>query len=309
MKITDVRLTLFAWDGVPATSYGAMTGTFGGEICLGLLSVETDEGVTGHAFLGSASNPATRDAEALVRVAKPILMGADPFERERLGEIMWVRARLMTIRAIGAVDVALWDIAGKVAGLPLNRLMGTYRDEIPAYASSPVLPSPEAFAEEAVRVKERGFAAYKIHPPRGWRESIAVCEAVREAVGDDYTLMLDPVGAYDYPGAVRVGRAIEELGYYWYEDPLHDQDVYNYVKLKQRLDIPIMATEYPEAGLSAYPIWLTERATDYLRGDVAIKGGISTVLKTARLAEAFRMNYEIHHGGNSLNNVANLHLS
>ena len=99
------------------------------------------------------------------------------------------------------------------------------------------------------------------------------------------------------------------MNYYWYEDPLGDQDVYNYVKLRQALRIPIMATEYPLAGLDSYAVWLTERATDYLRGDVAVKGGITTVLKTAHLAEAFRMNYEIHHGGNSLNNLANLHVT
>ena len=107
---------------------------------------------------------------------------------------------------------------------------------------------------------------------------------------------------------MRVGRAIEEMGFYWYEDPLADQDLYNYVKLKQKLDIPILATEYPIGGLDSYVPWILERATDFLRGDVAVKGGITTLIKTAHLAEAFRMNFETHHGGNSLNNVANLHV-
>ena len=98
------------------------------------------------------------------------------------------------------------------------------------------------------------------------------------------------------------------MGYYWYEDPLHDQDIYNYVKLKQQLSIPILATEYPIAGLESYQPWIMLQATDFLRGDVAVKGGITTLVKTAHLAEAFRMNYEVHHGGNSLNNVANLHV-
>ena len=109
-------------------------------------------------------------------------------------------------------------------------------------------------------------------------------------------------------GGLRVGRAIEEMGFYWYEDPLADQDLYNYVKLKQKLDIPILATEYPIGGLDSYVPWILERATDFLRGDVAVKGGITTLVKTAHLAEAFRMNLEVHHGGNSLNNVANLHV-
>ena len=105
-----------------------------------------------------------------------------------------------------------------------------------------------------------------------------------------------------------VGRAIERLGFLWYEDPLNEEDIYAYVKLRQKLDIPIMATEYPSGDIGTYAVWLTERATDYLRGDIPVKGGITTMLKTAHLAQAFHMNYEVHHGGNSLNNVAQLHL-
>jgi L-alanine-DL-glutamate epimerase-like enolase superfamily enzyme len=212
------------------------------------------------------------------------------------------------MRAIGAVDVALWDLAGKIAGLPLHRLIGSYRERVPAYASSQVLASPEAYAEQAQQFKSAGWQAYKIHPPRSWREDIGVCESVRGAVGDRYTVMLDSTWSYRYEEALRVGRAIEELGFYWYEDPLADQDLYNYVKLKQKLDIPIMATEYPATGLDSYAPWILERATDFLRGDVAVKGGITTLLKTAHLAEAFHLNFEVHHGGNSLNNIANLHV-
>ena len=212
------------------------------------------------------------------------------------------------MRAIGAVDIALWDIAGKVAGLPIHKLLGSYRDTVPAYASSQVLDAPAAYAEQAQGFKAKGWQAYKIHPPTQWRADITVCEAVRRAVGDDYTVMLDSTWSYEYPEALRVGRAIEELGFYWYEDPLADADIYNYVKLKQKLDIPIMATEYPIAGFDSYQPWITERATDFLRGDVAVKGGITTLIKTAHLAEAFHMRYEVHHGGNSLNNIANLHV-
>ena len=120
--------------------------------------------------------------------------------------------------------------------------------------------------------------------------------------------MLDGSWAYDYPTALRVGQAIEALGYHWYEDPLADDDIYSYVKLKQHLRIPILATEYSPGGFTAYAPWLLARATDFLRGDVAVKGGITACVKAAHLAEAFHMNYEVHHGGNSLNNVANLHL-
>ena len=104
----------------------------------------------------------------------------------------------MTLRAIGAVDIALWDIGAKAADIPLYKLLGGFRDRIPAYASSEVLDSAEAYAQQAVEYKEAGWAAYKIHPPTRWREDIQVCEAVREAVGDDYTLMLDSTWSYSY---------------------------------------------------------------------------------------------------------------
>jgi len=307
MKITDVTLTLFAWDDIPPTTYGAHTGRFSGKSALGLLRLVTDEGIEGHAFLGSAMNPATTDGQGLITHLKPVLIGKDPLRREHLNQEIWKRQRSAGVRAIGAVDVALWDLVGKAMGQPIHRLLGTYRESVPAYASSAVLPSAAAYAEEAVQFKENGWAAYKIHPPTRWKEDIEVCEAVRNAVGD-YTIMLDSTWSYDYPAAVRVGLAVQELEFHWYEDPLADQDIYNYVKLKQHLSIPILATEYPITGLDSYQPWIMQQATDYLRGDVAVKGGITTLVKTAHLAEAFRMNYEVHHGGNSLNNVANLHV-
>ena len=308
MKITDVSLTLFVWDNIPATSYGAHTGKFSGESKLGLLKITTDEGITGHAFLGSAFYAADMDGASLIRYLKPILLNQNPLDRERLYKAMYKRVRTTTVRSIGAVDIALWDIAGKVAGLPIHQLLGSYRDRVPAYISSAVHVSPEIYAQEALHYKSLNLAAYKIHPPQVWQEDIRVCEAVRKAVGDDYLLMLDAVWSYDYPTALRVGQAIQAMGYYWYEDPLADADIYNYVELRKKLHIPIMATEYPAAGLDAYAPWVMERATDFLRGDVAVKGGITTLIKTAHLAEAFHLNYELHHGGNSLNNFANLHV-
>jgi L-alanine-DL-glutamate epimerase-like enolase superfamily enzyme len=190
----------------------------------------------------------------------------------------------------------------------VHALMGTFRTSILGYASSQVLPDIAAYVDQAQTFKANGWRAYKIHPPRGPDQDIKVCEAVRKAVGDDFRLMLDSTWSYNYTDALRVGRAIEEMGYFWYEDPMSDEDIYNYVKLREKLDIPIMATEFPAGGLDTYPIWLTERATDYLRGDIPNKGGLTTMLKTAHLAEAFNLKYEIHHSGNSLNNLANLHL-
>jgi L-alanine-DL-glutamate epimerase-like enolase superfamily enzyme len=308
MKITDVTLTLFAWPGIPLTRYGHHAPAVGGESQLGLLTLKTDVGLEGHAFLGSAMRGAHLDGQSLIHALKPIVLGQDPLDRERLWQAMWQRNRVTTLRAIGAVDAALWDLGGKTAGLPVHQLLGAYRQSAPAYASSAVYPTPEAYAEEAAAFKAAGWTAYKIHPPTDPALDIRVCQAVRAAVGDGFTLMLDSTWAYQYPEALRVGRAIQELDYHWYEDPLADDDLLSYVKLKQHLHIPILATEYTPGGFTALAPWITQQATDFLRGDAAVKGGLTPLIKTAHLAEAFHMNVELHHGGNSLNNVVNLHL-
>jgi L-alanine-DL-glutamate epimerase-like enolase superfamily enzyme len=308
VKITDVTLTLFTWDGLPKVSYGPNI-NLGPDSTLGLVSILTDAGLTGHAFLGGANRGADLESKPLIESLKPVLVGANPLDRERLYHRMFGRGRHNFIRAVGACDVALWDLAGKIAGMPIHQLIGSYRTSMPAYASSQSLPSVEAYCEQALHYKSLGWQAYKIHPPHPWQEDIKVCEAVRKAVGDDYRLMLDCTWSYDVPSAVRVGRALQELDFYWLEDPLTEWNIHGYQQLKKQLHIPLLATELPFAGLETYAPWIMGQATDFLRGDVAFKGGLTTCLKTAHLAEAFGMNYEIHHASNSLANVANLHLS
>lgn len=306
MKVTDLSLTLFNWK---SEHWKTGRHTFGGTVQLGIVTVHTDDGVEGHAFLGSSRQGADQFAQTLMEVVKPVVVGRNPLDTGAIWEDMWKQRRNVSPRTIGAVDVALWDVAGKAAGLPIFRMLGACRKSVPAYASSSWLPSPEAYAEEALRFKSQGWTAYKMHPHGVSKEDIEICTAVRKAVGDDYVLMLDAMWAYRYEDAMRVGRAIEEMGYFWYEDPLEEEDIYNYVKLHQKLAIPIMATEYAPGGLYSMAQWVMLGATDILRGDVAINGGITPMIRLAHLADAFRMKCEIHHGGNSLNNVANLHVT
>lgn len=309
MKITDVSITLFEWDGFGPVVYGPTVASAATRSTLGLVRIDTDAGVSGHAFLGAAYAPATIDAQRFMDVFAPLLLGQNPLERERLHKLMWARVRGVSVRALSAADIALWDLAGNHAGMPVHALLGSYRSAIPAYISSPAHPTPQAYCDEALAWKERGVRGYKLHIAGPWQGDVAACAAVRRAVGDGYPLMLDAGWSYDYTTALRVGRALEDLDYDWFEDPLTEWDIPGYVKLRQKLDVPLMATELPFAGLETYSVWLTAQATDYLRGSVAFKGGITNAIKTAHLAEAFRMNYEIHHGANSLNNVANLHVA
>jgi L-alanine-DL-glutamate epimerase-like enolase superfamily enzyme len=306
MKITDLTVTTFSWKTTPWKTGG---GSFGGDKLLGVVTVHTDEGVAGHSFLGSSRQGADVFLGPLMDVLKPILLGRNPLDTGAIWTEMWKLSRIVSTYAIGAVDVALWDLAGKVAGLPIHRLLGTCRDKVPAYASTAWQDTPREYAEEALGFRSEGWPAYKIHPHGNPRADIEISRAVREGVGGDMVLMLDSMWAYGYEDALRVGRAIEELDYFWYEDPLAEEDIYNYVKLKSKLDIPILATEYAPGRLYGMAQWIQQGATDMLRGDVAVSGGITPLIRIAHMAEGFRMKCEIHHGGNSVNNVANLHVT
>lgn len=305
MKISDVSIILHSW-AAPKTTYVM---DVGGTTQVGVVTVKTDEGIEGYSFLGSASSGADGFAAQVLKRLKPLVVGRNPLDIGAIWADLWSHNRYVDARSICAIDVALWDIAGKVANLPVHRLLGTCRERVPAYASSASMSQVEEYVDEARAFRSRGWQAYKIHPRRDPKKDVAICEAVKKAVGDDMVLMLDSMWAYGYEDALRVGLAAQDLGFYWYEDPLAEDDIYGYVKLKQKLTIPILATEYAPGGLYGYTSWIVQQATDMLRGDVAVKAGITPMMKIAHVAEAFRMKCEIHHGGNSLNNVANLHVT
>ena len=307
MKITNVKVDMFNWKSEPwKTGVGT---TFGDTRQLGVVTVETDEGASGNAFLGSSRMGADHFVRGLIEFIKPLVMGRDPQDIGAIWWDMWKMNRSVSTNVIGAIDICLWDINGKIAGQPIHRLLGTCKESVPVYSSTAYHETNEEYAEEAVRIKGMGWTAHKIHPHGDPRSDIAIARAVREAVGDEMKLMLDSMWAYKYEDALRVGRAIEALDFYWYEDPLVEEDIYNYVKLNEKLDIPIMSTEYVPGRFYGMTPWITQYATDILRGDVAVTGGITPLVRLCHLAEGFNMKCEIHHGGNSLNNVANLHVT
>jgi len=307
MKITNVKVDMFNWT-TEAWKTGANM-SFGSKRQLGVVSVLTDEGITGNAFLGSSRVGADHFAPGLIEFIKPMLIGQDPQDIGALWTKLWKMNRSVSTYVIGAIDICLWDINGKAAGMPIHRLLGTCKHSVPVYSSTAYHETIEEYVEEALKFKEMGWSAHKLHPHGEPAMDIKISQAVREAVGDDMKLMLDSMWAYDYESALRVGRAIEELNYYWYEDPLVEEDIYNYVKLHDKLDIPIMSTEYAPGRYYGMTPWITSYATDILRGDVAVTGGITPLVRLCNLAEGFKMKCEIHHGGNSLNNVANLHVT
>src|SRR5436305_5881437 len=148
MRVTDLSITLHRWD-VPPTTYRDSLG--GGATHVGVVSIQTDEGVVGNSFLGSASAGADQFAEQVLKRLKPLVVGRHPLDIGAIWHHLWRTNRNVDTRSICAVDVALWDIAGKVANMPIHRLLGTCRDSAPAYASSAVMSRVSDYVDEAQR--------------------------------------------------------------------------------------------------------------------------------------------------------------
>ena len=276
-----------------------------------VIVVKTDSGLEGYGF-GWGTKGGMRTAHTIAEVFRPELIGNDPLDRERLWHSAHRADRyggLASFNSYGPLDVALWDIASKSANLPLYKLIGAYRDRIPAYASSPFMQSPEDYASLAIEAKLKGFTAFKLHPPGEPDLDIACCEAVRAAVGPEFVLMSDPVGGnYDHEDAVRVGRALEKLEYLWLEEPLYDHDIHGLEQLSRTLDIAICAGEWNSDFFSKIN-YLRSGAADIIRADVSWTGGITGSLKSAHIAEGFGVNCEMHMTVLSLMDVANLHVA
>ena len=303
MKIDDISAVVAE---VPWRAFNPLAVDRPGVASFGVLKIRTDDGIEGYGSLLAPGPGCEATAMQIMRAVKPVLLGRDPLDIGTIWSELWRRRRFVGGSVpVGSVDTALWDIAGKVAGLPIHRLLGTHRDAVPAYKSDPVPGGPSAYVEDVLRWKELGWTGYKYHSRGKPSEDLVVLAAIREAAGDDVRLMLD-AHAYPYGDAVRVGKAIEEMGYFWYEDPMAPEDIYGHRKLKEQIGIPILATEATEGGLYTFAQWITAQATDAIRGDWAVKGGITALIKAAHLAEAFNINLEVHYGYGFLGNLANL---
>lgn len=294
MEITDVQIHVC--QHTSAIEDEQFRGGRKSELEFLVVRLFTDEGIEGNSF-GFAGRGAQMAGQIAATLIKPWLLGKDPLYREALWHDIRMQDRWwghMPIYTYGPFDVALWDIAAKRAQLPLYQYLGAYRDKVPVYASSLVLPSPQDYAEEALACQERGLHGYKLHPPGDYQFDLAAYRACRQAVGDDFTLMADPVAAYNHEQAVRMGRELEALNYYWLEEPLYDVDFYGLKKLTRTLDIPICGTEVLAGSHYSTAQCIHEQVVDIVRTDVSWKGGVTAVMKTAHLAESFGIQCELH---------------
>jgi len=304
VRITDIEVITFRSTSRRfPTRWGYSTFAPAFEVPQTLTTIVTDEGALGRSLGG--------DVAIVERIVKPLLVGENPLDRERLWQWMYAHTGLNEYQ-IGIIDMALWDLLGQITGLPIHKLLGGCRDKVKAYASTyPNMGTPDDYASFAQACQQAGYQAYKIHPyiyydpvrqeaapafPTYPKHDVEICRAVRERVGDDMVLMLDPWGVYTLEQALWVGRELEKLDFYWLEHPMPEARTEAYVRLCAELTIPICSPEWQSGGPYERAEWLLRRASDMSRIDV-YHGGITACIKTAALCEAFGVKCEIHGGG------------
>jgi L-alanine-DL-glutamate epimerase-like enolase superfamily enzyme len=269
------------------------------------LKIEVDDGLTGE-YVGGNSPGA-----AQINTFADYLVGKNPLDRQQHWSEMKRALRKYDRMGIGPIDIALWDYAGKRYEAPIHELLGTYRTRIPAYASTyhgdenGGLDSPAAFADFAESCQEMGYGGFKIH---GWGGSegardldreIAAVHAVGERVGESMDLMHDPACELEtFADALKLGRALDEEEFFWYEDPYRDGGIsqHSHRKLRQALDTPILQTEHVR-GLEPATDFVANEATDFVRADPEYDGGITGAMKRAVVAEGFGLDVEFHAPG------------
>jgi L-alanine-DL-glutamate epimerase-like enolase superfamily enzyme len=210
-----------------------------------------------------------------------------------------------------AIDNCLWDALGKAVGLPVYRILGAYRNRVMAYASSQHHATVEEYVTEVQKVKAEGFKAYKIHEvspqtKSDYKLEIEVSKAVRKAAGDDFPLLLDPVGVFTREEAFKVGRVLQDLNFVAYEDPLPTPDIDGLAQLCSALDVPVHVGEFIFSPYY-YAEYVRRGALDVLRFIVDYVGGITGGMKVSRLAECFELEVHPHNWGDTFQQAVHFH--
>ena len=262
--------------------------------------VHTDDGITG---LGEATLESHDNAVlGTLKDIECLILGEDPTRIEHLTQKMvrqlfW-KGGVIKGSAIAGVELALWDILGKVMGRPVYKLLGgACRDKIKVYVNgwSGGSLDPAVVREKAQKAMEAGYDAFKfslalpvwnVNDPANLRKIELVAKTLRETAGPDAMLMYDGHGRYDADLAVRVGRILEEYDYTFFEEPCQPEQEESLAKVALRLDIPIAAGERL-SFLPEFKRLLTRGCATIIQPDIGHSCGFGTAVKAAHLAEAF----------------------
>lgn len=276
------------------------------------VTIETSEGITGAAAIGLGRLDAAPAilAHLINDELAPAVIGEDPFHirgiRDKLRDLTdYHGAAGLASFGIAGIDVALWDTVGKAVGQPVWRLLGARRDRVPAYAMVGWLNYDcDGLKRIATTAMEQGFAGVKMKVGAPTLdEDVERIAAVRAAIGTAALVMVDANQVFSLNEALRRGRVYEELGCYWFEEPLRADDTDGLARLAQALTIPI-ATGENNYGKRQFRDLFERRAVDIVQPDVRRAGGLTECLEIGLLADAFNVPYASHGSGAHLHVLA-----
>jgi L-alanine-DL-glutamate epimerase-like enolase superfamily enzyme len=293
MKITAITTEVYRWPRHKPITNGKHTYTHAG---VGLVKIETDEGVTGIG-LGGINTV----VQAAIDHFTPQLLGEDPLNVERLWHRLWVPKlvgrRGLTTRAISALDIGLWDLRAKIAGLPLYKLLGGFRDRVPTYIAGGYYEEGKGLdelAQEMIDNVELGARAIKMKVGAlSLREDAERVRIVRQAIGPDIKLMVDANCAYRLYDAISFAKRIEPYEPFWFEEPIAPDDYEGHRRLVEATPIPI-ATGENEYTRYGFRDLITRGGVPILNADAIICGGITEFIKIAHLAQAYDVDIAPH---------------
>ncbi|WP_295501522.1 mandelate racemase/muconate lactonizing enzyme family protein [Limnohabitans sp. Rim8] len=284
-----------------------------------LVEVLTEEGITGwgEAFAQGLEPPEIA-AAAVQYALKPLILGANALDTEVLWHKMYHATRDFgrkgsVIAAISAVDIALWDIAGKTHHVPIHVLLGgAFRHRVQPYATGFYRVNGQGesarLADEAIRHLDAGFTAMKVKLGYGVEDDIQCMKAIAEAVeGRGITLMVDTNHAYGRAQALRLGRALDGYNLRWYEEPVVPEDLHGYAEMRNKLTMPIAGGEN-EHTLFGYRDLFAANAVDIAQPDLCSCGGISAARHIVTLAQAHGVAVNPHVWGSAVAQAASLQL-
>ena len=282
-----------------------------------IVRVATDEGLVGWGECFRRARVVAKPA--IEQLFKPLLLGQDPLDTERLHAAM-LRAGALAgpfgslAVAVAGVDIALWDLKGKALGAPIWRLLGgKVRDRIPFYASSLRRDlSPLEEARRAAEFQSQGYRGYKLHGAVPGRiddpgdHTVATVAEVRRATGDDFEIMVDTNGAYSVAHAIEVGKQLEQLGVHHFEDPVPPRDHAGQRQVAAALTIPVASGE-SHFTHHEFRDLILEGRVDILQPDVVKAAGLTELQKIAVLASAFNKPMTTHNTQPTICTAAHLH--
>ncbi len=283
-----------------------------------LVRVLTDDGIEGWGETFSVGLQPPEIAQAVIESAlKPLLLGADPLSTDLHWDTMYLRTRDygrkgVVIGAISAIDIALWDIRGKAAGMPVWRLLGgAFRHRVQCYATgffrSEGQGQAQAMAEEAARHAQAGFDLMKVKLGFGVADDVKVMQAIRREVGEHRRLMVDVNHGYGASDAIKLGRALADFDLRWIEEPVVPEDLAGYRRVRDALDTPIAGGE-AEFSLYGFRDLFAAEAVDIAQPDICLAGGFTALKHINVLAQAHGVQVNPHVWGTAVGQYASLHV-